>query len=446
MNNRTFPSVNGSELKDNLANASVENSTERNATNVPPSHQIFWAEEQRILVVFLFLFIMVGNSIVLVAVAVSKRKSRMNFFIKQLAFADLLVGVFSVLPDLVSRFTVHWYAGEVMCKIVRFGMAAVTYGSTFVLVALSIDRLDAIARPLGFSDSWRRPRLMIAVSWALAGLCSIPSAILFQTDHCWADLTPVQWQIYVTIISFVVFFIPAIIIGICYTAIINIILINGRGGPKSTGDKKGHKSGKPLKAKPGFQTGKKTAPFKDSKFIRGRETNMSSRGIIPQAKIRTIKMTFIIIFVFILCWSPYFIFNLMTVYDHIPINASTMGLHSFIQSLAPLNSAANPIIYGVFSTRICRQLRRFRLIRYALTKLGCCLSDELDPRRRLYTDPPTTSFTQCTYTTHARTHRTEGDQETALSSADESKDLCDLVLSTAPSQNLLSSQTSLSVR
>lgn len=34
-----------------------------------------------------------------------------------------------------------------------FLQAAVTYGSTFVLVAMSIDRLDAIARPLGFSDS-----------------------------------------------------------------------------------------------------------------------------------------------------------------------------------------------------------------------------------------------------------------------------------------------------
>lgn len=443
MKNWTFLSVNGSVLKDNITEASYDNSTENNVTsevsiNVAPW---FWAE-QRILIILLLLFIMVGNSIVLVAVAVSKRKSRMNFFIKQLAFADLLVGAFSVLPDLVQRFTMDWYAGEVMCKIVRFGMAAVTYGSTFVLVAMSIDRLDAIARPLGFSDSWRRPRLMIAVSWALAGLCSIPSAVLFKTDHCSINLTPVQWQIYLTIISCVVFFIPAIIIGICYTAIINIILINGRGGPKSKGDKKGRESEKPLKAKPGFQIGKKTAPFKESKFIRGRETNMSSRGIIPQAKIRTIKMTFIIIFVFILCWSPYFIFNLMAVYHHIPISPSLMGFHSLVQSLAPLNSAANPIIYGVFSTRICRQLRRFRLIRYVLTRLGCCLSDEVDPRRRLYTDPPTTTFTQCTYTTH-RTHRTDGDHETTPSSVDESKDLCDLVLSTAPSQNLSSSQTSI---
>lgn len=43
--------------------------------------------KQKVLVIFLLLAIFAGNSIVLVAVAVSKRKSRMNFFIKQLAFA-----------------------------------------------------------------------------------------------------------------------------------------------------------------------------------------------------------------------------------------------------------------------------------------------------------------------------------------------------------------------
>ena len=59
------------------------------------------------------------------------------------------------------------------------------------------------------------------------------------------------FQMYLTIISCVVFFIPAVIIGICYTAIINIILLHGRGGPKSKGDKKVHESGKPLNAKPG---------------------------------------------------------------------------------------------------------------------------------------------------------------------------------------------------
>ena len=40
----------------------------------------------------------------------------------------------------------------------------------------------------------------------------------------------------------------------------------------------------------------------------------SSRGLIPKAKVKTIKMTFVIISVFILCWSPYIVFDLLQVY------------------------------------------------------------------------------------------------------------------------------------
>ena len=39
----------------------------------------------------------------------------------------------------------------------------------------------------------------------------------------------------------------------------------------------------------------------------------SSRGLIPKAKVKTVKMTFVIIFVFILCWSPYMVFDLLQV-------------------------------------------------------------------------------------------------------------------------------------
>ena len=55
--------------------------------------------------------------------------------------------------------------------------------------------------------------------------------------------------------------------------------------------------------------------------------------------------------VFILCWSPYFVWDLLQVYGFIPLTQQTIAISTFIQSLAPLNSAANPIIYGLFSRR-----------------------------------------------------------------------------------------------
>ena len=46
------------------------------------------------------------------------------------------------------------------------------------------------------------------------------------------------------------------------------------------------------------------------------------------------------------------------IFDNIANNSmSTILITVCVQGLAPLNSALNPFIYGVFSTMICRQLR-----------------------------------------------------------------------------------------
>ncbi|GFR63366.1 cardioacceleratory peptide receptor [Elysia marginata] len=161
------------------------------------------------------------------------------------------------LTDLAQKVTIDWYAGNALCKIIYFTQAVVTYSSTYMLVSLSLDRYDAVARPMSFFRSASR-------SSASPGLT----------------------------------------------------ISNSR-----------HETG---------------------------------RGIIPQAKTRTIKMTLIIVIVFIVCWSPFFVYNLLELYQVIPHNNPVTTL---IQSVAPLNSAANPIIYGIFSTRICRNLRRIPCLR-----------------------------------------------------------------------------------
>lgn len=71
-------------------------------------------------------------------------------------------------------------------------------------------------------------------------------------------------------------------------------------------------------------------------------------GVIPRARIKTIKMTLVIVAAFILCWSPFYIINLCAVFGWVkPGNA----LSTFSQSLAHLNSAVNPIIFWLFSSK-----------------------------------------------------------------------------------------------
>lgn len=67
--------------------------------------------------------------------------------------SDLSVGLFSVVPDIAWKFAVSWEAGLLACKLIRFLQVVVTYASTYVLVALSIDRYDAITHPMAFTGS-----------------------------------------------------------------------------------------------------------------------------------------------------------------------------------------------------------------------------------------------------------------------------------------------------
>ncbi|KAL0099028.1 hypothetical protein PUN28_020225 [Cardiocondyla obscurior] len=292
----------------------------------------FYETEQFAVLWLLFAVIVAGNTAVLAGLLLGKRrKSRMNFFIMQLAFADLLVGLISVLTDIIWRTTVAWYAGNIACKLIRFMQAVVTYSSTYVLVALSIDRYDAITRPMNFSGSWWRARALIITAWALSALFSMPIIFLYEekriqdTTQCWIDLGPVQWKIYMSLVSFSLFIAPTLIIGGCYTVI--VVTIWSQGAALRQG------------------------PTRDTR-------RASSRGLIPRAKIKTVKMTFVIVFVFILCWSPYIVFDLLQVYGHVPKTQTNIAVATFIQSLTPLNSAANPIIYCLFSTPFCKTVRQ----------------------------------------------------------------------------------------
>ena len=110
--------------------------------------------EQLVFICLLLTVIVSGNSLVLITqLSPRTRRSRMNFFIMHLALADLSVGLLSVSTDIVWKVTMTWEAGLLACKLIRFLQVVVTYASTYVLVALSIDRYDAITHPMAFTGS-----------------------------------------------------------------------------------------------------------------------------------------------------------------------------------------------------------------------------------------------------------------------------------------------------
>ncbi|CAG9115655.1 unnamed protein product [Plutella xylostella] len=274
----------------------------------------------------------------------------MNFFIMQLAIADLFVGLIYVFVDIIQKITIAWLAGEVMCKLVKFLQAVVMYASTYVLVALSIDRCDAITNPMNFSGSWNRARGLIASAWLISFIFSIPLLILYEVkevqgkDQCWIDLgTPLRWQVWMTLVSMMIFVLPALTIAVCYAVIVLTIWTKSKAVVMS----------------PPIQSSRRTKTLRNCQMDSDPESRRaSSRGLIPRAKIKSVKMTFVIVFVFVLCWSPYIVFDLLQVYDYFPQSQTTMAVATLIQSLAPLNSAANPLICCMFSPHIYSSLRR----------------------------------------------------------------------------------------
>ena len=163
--------------------------------------------------------------------------------------------------------------------------------------------------------------------------------VIQGVTQCWIELgDPWRWQVYMVIVSTILFFIPAVIITLCYAIIVKTIW--AKGSTHMPKDKKSRKKNR-------------SSVEDDDKGSR----RASSRGIIPRAKVKTVKMTFVIVIVFIACWSPYIVFDLLQVFDQIPKTQTNIAVATLIQSLAPLNSAANPIIYCLFSAQMMRGLK-----------------------------------------------------------------------------------------
>ncbi|RWS31631.1 cardioacceleratory peptide receptor-like protein [Leptotrombidium deliense] len=195
----------------------------------------------------------------------------------------------------------------------------------------------------------KRAKMLVAAAWGLSCLFSVPAIFLNEEvmvkghPQCWINLQPWQWQLYITLVALSLFFVPAVVIASCYSIIVHTIWNKSRttAFTKSANRYHSKKQSQNARGAQTFENSVNSCVEEESVCERS-----SSRGVIPRAKIKTVKMT------------PYFVWDLLQVYGFIPNTQTTIALSTFIQSLAPLNSAANPLIYCLFSTRISRNIRQ----------------------------------------------------------------------------------------
>ncbi|XP_016077743.1 PREDICTED: neuropeptide S receptor isoform X1 [Miniopterus natalensis] len=288
--------------------------------------------EQLITLWVLFVFTMVGNAAVLFSTWKRKRKSRMTFFVTQLAVTDSFTGLVNILTDIIWRFTGDFMAPDLVCRVVRYLQVVLLYASTYVLVSLSIDRYHAIVYPMKFLQGEKQAKVLIAGAWSLSFLFSTPTLVIFGKrklsngeEQCWA-LWPDDsyWTPYMTVVAFLVYFIPLTIISVIYAIVIRTIWIKS-----------------------------KAQETVISNCSDGKLCTSYNRGLISRAKIKAIKYSMVIILAFICCWSPYFLFDMLDNFSLLPDTKQRFYASVIIQNLPALNSAINPLVYFTFSGSSC---------------------------------------------------------------------------------------------
>ncbi|XP_060577282.1 cephalotocin receptor 2-like [Ruditapes philippinarum] len=359
------------EIVENLQKFAMETSTQEKEHNNTESksyqnNHLFVAKivvQTVILTLAIF-----GNTCLFIVLRRRKRNfTRMHVFITHLCFADMLVAFFNILPQLIWEIVGEWKAGDMMCRFVKFMQIYVMYLSTYVLVLTALDRRRAICSPL-LSHTWtyKLVHLSVGAVYILCAFLSLPQAIIFKYQetqpgsgqkNCWVHFKP-EWtlQVYITTFTVLVYVLPLIILIYAYGSIYYTIFIRQKQSKRDFSKKD------KVNSKEDPVIGNNRAPirrFNVSSLSNCKSSKTSRQCMVPRsnsfagftrAKMKTVKLTLVIIIAYIACWSPFFISQLWWLYDE-----SAPSSHSALVImilLASLNSCCNPWIYMAFSGSI----------------------------------------------------------------------------------------------
>ncbi|XP_063969433.1 D(2) dopamine receptor-like [Lytechinus pictus] len=256
----------------------------------------------------------IGNLLVIIVLFQRRANSRStDTLICALAVADLFTSI-ALLPVPSAKTVPVSWLGQVYCKLVWLPVYwwIWTFMSGFVLTAISVERYIAVTRPIYFNRILTRRRVskVVVFLWILSMLICIPGTFRVDVDkvNCRCDLLETSYELdvafsfYVTLVQS---FIPAIIMAVTQT----LIVIK-------------------LKAQ--------------SKRFEGSKSHhlAASRAVI--------KMMFIVIIAYIVCWTPT---KILFFIEMLLRKQTELGLESPIFKcfliLAALNSSINPIIYSI---------------------------------------------------------------------------------------------------
>ena len=315
------------------------------STEAPPYYgrdENFAKVEIIVQAIILFLAVF-GNGVVLFIFLTRRKKlSRMNLMIVHLSIADLFVAFFNILPQLIWDITYRFYGNDFLCRSVKLGQVMAMYASSYVLVSTAIDRYLALCHPLT-SQTWtsRKTHILVGVAWFLSLLFSLPQLHIFAYREvtpgagvydCWAVFNP-DWtaSLYVTWVTLAIYIVPFIILAGCYGRICYVVWKSMMAREPSIRERKRYSWRRMGSQKNGTYKMASTKIYNNSNGERnGATVPRAHVRTMSKAKVKTVKLTLVVIATYLVCWGPFFISQMWSVWDP---NAPFTGLYHFLYTL-----------------------------------------------------------------------------------------------------------------
>ncbi|KXJ24675.1 orexin receptor type 2 [Exaiptasia diaphana] len=282
---------------------------------------------------------LVGN--ILVCLVITKNPSMRtatNVFLLNLAIADIIFIIVSVPAILALQIFEEWPFGEAACKGVPFLNIVTLSASVYTMVALAIDRYNAIVHPLRakVTHTMRRAVIVISLIWLLSAVVALPQIMVWTLeDFCverWSIISDnhlTSKDVY-TVAIFVIFFaVPMAIITVAYITIIKRLTITD---------------------------GILTETAQISHDPSQKESHSIDEKSVPISRNnrKTTFMMLTVIVAFLVCMLPLNVFLLVTPFLT-SFNEDSMYMASTVlQFLSVCSAACNPIIYNFFSVKFRR--------------------------------------------------------------------------------------------
>uniref|UniRef100_A0A1B6DGK6 G-protein coupled receptors family 1 profile domain-containing protein n=1 Tax=Clastoptera arizonana TaxID=38151 RepID=A0A1B6DGK6_9HEMI len=271
-----------------------------------------------------------GNGLVMWVIATSRRmKSVTNYYIANLALADIVIGMFSIPFEFQAALLQRWTLPDFMCSFCPFVKTVSVSVSVFTLAAIAVDRHRAILKPFSARVSKVQFKLVISLIWVVSAAMSFPwlyAMGVYRTvdehgarDFCYhikvSQSTMLTYRAMLVILQYVI---PVSVITWVY-------------------------------ARMGLALWGATAP---GNAQTDRDAN------IMRNKKKVIKMLIIVVALFTLCWLPLQTYNVLhPIFPSINTFRYINIIWFCMDWLAMSNSCYNPFIYAMYNEKFKREFQ-----------------------------------------------------------------------------------------